>query len=148
MIALLMVLAAAPAAQAAVPVPDAAAVARIKTGVTDCVKCDLRGADLSHQCVKTGDLSGARFDGASLVMMCMSYANFSGASFRGADLAGANLAHAKLDGADFTGANLAITSFKGADLSHAHGLSQAQLDQACSDNDTKPPAGMTTKTCL
>ena len=142
----LMVLA-SPLAQGATLGPDPAAVAGIKAGKADCVNCDLRGADLSHQCVKTGDLSGAQFDDAKLVMMCMSFANFSGASFRGADLAGANLAHAKLDGADFTGANLSITSFKGTDLSRAHGLTQSQLDQACSDKDTKPPAGMTPKLC-
>jgi uncharacterized protein YjbI with pentapeptide repeats len=145
-IALLMVLA-APAAHAAAITPDPAAVATIKAGKRDCVACDLRGADLTNQCVKTGNLTGAKFDDAKLVLMCMSYANFSNASFRNADLAGANLAHAKLDGADFSGANLSITSFKGTDLRAAKGLTQAQLDQACSDKDTKLPKGMTPKIC-
>lgn len=138
---------AAPAAHAATVSPDPHAVASIKAGNRDCVACDLRGADLTNQCVKTGDLSGAKFDRAKLVLMCMSYANFSNASFRGADLAGANLAHAKLDGADFSGANLSITSFKGTDLRTAKGLTQAQLNQACSDKDTKLPRGMTPKIC-
>lgn len=145
-IALLMVLAPF-AAHAAAVSPDPAAVASIKAGKRDCVACDLRGADLTNQCVKTGDLSGAKFDDAKLTLMCMSYANFSNASFRGADLAGANLAHAKLDGADFSGANLSITSFKGTDLRAAKGLTQAQLNQACSDKDTKLPKGMTPKIC-
>lgn len=145
-VALLMMLG-GPDAHAAAYAPDPAAVARIKAGKTDCVACDLRGADLSHQCVKSGDLSGAKFDGARLVMMCMSYADFSGASFRNADLAGANLAHAKLNGADFSGANLSITSFKGTDLSKTTGLTQAQLDMACSDKDTKTPKGLTPKFC-
>jgi uncharacterized protein YjbI with pentapeptide repeats len=145
-IALLMVLA-GPAAHAATITPDPHAVASIKAGERDCVACDLRGADLTNQCVKTGNLTGAKFDRAKLVLMCMSYANFSNASFRGADLAGANLAHAKLDGADFSGANLSITSFKGTDLSAAKGLTQAQLNQACSDKDTKLPRGMTPKIC-
>jgi uncharacterized protein YjbI with pentapeptide repeats len=145
-IALLMVLA-GPAAHAATVSPDPHAVASIKAGERDCVACDLRGADLTNQCVKTGNLSGAKFDRAKLTLMCMSYANFSNASFRGADLAGANLAHAKLDGADFTNANLSITSFKGTDLRAAKGLTQAQLNQACSDKDTKAPKGMTPKIC-
>jgi len=145
-IALLMMLS-GPAAHAATLAPDPHAVASIKAGKRDCVACDLRGADLTNQCVKTGDLSGAKFDDAKLVLMCMSYANFSGASFRNADLAGANLAHARLDGADFSGANLSITSFKGTDLRAAKGLTQAQLNQACSDKDTKLPKGMTPKIC-
>jgi uncharacterized protein YjbI with pentapeptide repeats len=77
----------------------------------------------------------------------MSYADFSGASFRDTDLAGANLAHAKLDDADFTNADLSITSFKGTDLSHARGLTQKQLDQACGDANTKPPFGLRIRTC-
>jgi uncharacterized protein YjbI with pentapeptide repeats len=146
-IALLMVLAGPAVAHAATFTPDPHAVAIIKAGTRDCVGCDLRGADLTNQCVKTGNLSNAKFDDAKLVLMCMSYANFSNASFRNADLAGANLAHAKLDGADFSGANLSITSFKGTDLRAAKGLTQAQLNQACSDKDTKAPKGMTPKIC-
>lgn len=146
-VVVLLMMLAGPAAHASTISPDPHAVASIKAGKRDCVGCDLRGADLTNQCVKTGNLTGAKFDDAKLVLMCMSYANFSGASFRNADLAGANLAHAKLDGADFTGANLAITSFKGTDLSRAKGLTQAQLNQACSDRETKTPAGMTPKIC-
>lgn len=134
-------------AQAAALAPDPAAVARIQAGDRNCVNCDLRGADLSNQCVKNGDLSGAKFDNAKLTMMCMSFANFSNASFRNADLAGANLAHAKLDGADFAGADLSITSFRGTDLRKVKGLTQAQLNQACSDKDTKTPKGMTPRFC-
>jgi uncharacterized protein YjbI with pentapeptide repeats len=145
-VALLMMLS-GPSAQAAALAPDAHAVASIKAGNRDCVACDLRGADLTNQCVKAGNLSDAKFDNAKLVLMCMSYANFSNASFRGADLAGANLAHAKLDGADFSGANLAIASFKGTDLRRVKGLTQTQLDQACSDKNTLAPKGMTTKIC-
>jgi uncharacterized protein YjbI with pentapeptide repeats len=97
--------------------------------------------------VKGGNLEGANFDGAHAVLMCMSFADFKGASFKGADLSGANLAHAKLDGANFAGAVLAITSFKGTDLTHARGLTQAQLDHACGDADTKAPAGMHVPIC-
>ena len=127
--------------------PDRVAVDSIKAGHHDCPHCDLAGADLTNQCVKQGNLEGAKFDGARLVLMCMSYADFRGASFRDADLAGANLAHATVDDADFTGADLSIASIRGTDLSRAIGLTQEQLDRACADSETKVPAGLTAKTC-
>jgi uncharacterized protein YjbI with pentapeptide repeats len=128
-------------------IADASAVASIKAGHHDCNHCELAGADLTNTCVKGGNLEGADFSNARLVLMCMSYADFTRASFRNADLAGANLAHAKLDDADFTGADLSITSFKGTDLTRAKGLTQKQLDQACGDGDTRAPEGLTVKTC-
>lgn len=133
------VLAAAPA--------DPAAVARIHGGIVDCVGCNLAGADLTNTCVKAHDLHGADFDGANATLMCMSFANFSGASFRGTTLDAANMAHANMDGADLTGAKTSITSFKGTDLTKAKGLTQAQLDAACSDAETRVPAGMKIHTC-
>jgi uncharacterized protein YjbI with pentapeptide repeats len=126
---------------------DPKAVASIRAGHHDCPRCELAGANLTNQCVKYGNLEGADFDGARLVLMCMSYANFSGATFRGTDLSGANLAHARLDGADLSGARLSITSIKGTDLSRARGLTQAQLDQACGDADTRVAPGLHVKTC-
>jgi hypothetical protein len=133
--------------QAAAAPPDAAAIASIKAGKHDCPHCYLAHADLTNQCVKHGNLEGAVFDDAKLTLMCMSYGDFKGASFRDADLSGANLAHAELDGADLSGAHLTITSIRAADMSRAKGLTQAQLDQACGDADTKLPANLHVKTC-
>lgn len=144
---LLFFLFAAPAFAASLPAADPAAVALIHSGIHDCKGCNLQGADLTNTCVKAHDLSGADFDGANATLMCMSYANFSGASFRGTNLSGANLAHADLDGANLTGAETTITSFKGTDLSRAKGLTQAQLDAACGDAQTRAPAGMTVHVC-
>ena len=127
--------------------PDRAAVDSIKAGHHDCPHCMLSGANLDNTCVKGGDLTGADFSNVHAVLMCMSYANFTNVSFRNADLAGANLAHANLTGADFTGATLSITSFKGTDLTKTKGLTQAQLDQACGDKDTKVPAGLKAHMC-
>jgi len=127
--------------------PDRAAVDSIKAGAHDCPHCMLAGANLDNTCVKGGNLEGADFSNVHAVLMCMSYADFKGVSFRGADLAGANLAHAIVDDADFTGATLAITSFKGTDLTKTVGLTQAQLDQACSDADTKVPASLKAHFC-
>ncbi len=131
----------------ALPQADPSAVASIRAGKHDCPHCELAGSDLDNTCVKAGNLEGADFEGANLQLMCMSYADFKDANFRGADLGAANLAHANLDGADFTGADLTITSFRGADLTHAKGLTQAQLDKACGDSQTKPPKGLTVPVC-
>lgn len=133
------------AAQASTAAPDA--VASIQAGNHDCPHCVLAGADLTNQCVKGGDLTGANFDDSRLVLACMSNANFRSASFRHADLSGANLANSKLDDADLSGAVLSITSIKGADLRRAKGLTQAQLDQACGDGATRVPAGMIVQRC-
>ncbi len=138
-------LATAPALAA--PSYDAVAVARIHGGIVDCPGCNLAGADLTNTCVKAKNLTGANFDGANAVLMCMSYANFSNATFRKTDLSGANLAHANLDGADLSGAVMTITSLKGTDLTKARGLTQAQLDAACGDADTRVPAGLRVHLC-
>jgi uncharacterized protein YjbI with pentapeptide repeats len=122
-------------------------VMRIKAGDINCRGCDLSGADLSHQCVKNGDLTGAKFDDVKAHYMCMSFANFTGVSFRNADLTGANLAHAVLTNADMTGTTLDIVSLKGTDLSSVRGLTQAQIDRACADSETKLPAGLVARFC-
>ncbi len=145
--ALLLALSAAPAAALAASGPDASAIASIRAGHHDCPRCALAHADLTNTCVKHGNLEGAVFDGAKMVLMCMSYGDFRGASFKGADLSGANLAHAVLDGADLSGAKLTITSLKGTDLSRARGLTQQQLDAACGDAATRLPAALHVKTC-
>lgn len=129
------------------PTYDAAAVARIHSGIVDCPACNLRGADLTNTCVKAKNLMAANFDGAKAVLMCMSFANFTNATFRGTDLSGANLAHARLDGADMTGAILSITSLKGTDLTNVKGLTQTQLNQACGDDQTKVASGLKVHTC-
>ena len=79
--------------------------------------------------------------------MCMSFANFSGASFRRTTLDAANLAGAKMDGADLTGAKMAITSLLGTDLRKTKGLTQGQIDAACSDGTTRLPPGLTPHFC-
>jgi uncharacterized protein YjbI with pentapeptide repeats len=123
------------------------ALSRIKAGDINCRDCDLSGADLSHQCVKNGDLTNAKFDGVKALYMCMSYANFTNVSFRGADLTGANLAHANLTNADMTGTKLDITSIKGTDMTTVRGLTQEQIDDACADAETRLPAGLVAKFC-
>jgi uncharacterized protein YjbI with pentapeptide repeats len=144
--AFLLFLAAIPV-QAGTGQADPKAVARIEGGIVDCPNCQLQGANLMNTCVKTKDLHGANFDGANATLMCMSFANFKGASFRGTNLDAANLSSARLDGADLTGASTHITSFLGTDLTRVKGLTQAQLDVACSDARTKVPAGFKVHVC-
>lgn len=137
----------APVQAGPTPKADPKAVARLEGGIVDCPGCRLAGANLINLCVKARDLHGANFDGANATLMCMSFADFRGASFRGTILDAANLASAKLDGADLTGARTRITSFLGTDLTRVKGLTQAQLDIACSDDKTKVPAGMKLHFC-
>ena len=126
---------------------DAVARARIWAGENHCPNCDLTNANLEMQCVKEGDLSGAKFDGAQMAYMCMRNANFSGASFRKADLTGANMSHSNLANADFTDAKFSITLIRGTNLATAKGLTQAQLDNACGDAETKLPKGLQVHVC-
>ena len=126
---------------------DPKAVARIRADIVDCPGCKLMGADLSNSCVKDHDLRGANFDGANATLMCMSFADFRNASFRGTELSGANMAGAKMDGADLTGATTSATSFLGTDLRNVKGLTQKQLDIACSDKQTLLPVGLKPRFC-
>jgi hypothetical protein len=97
--------------------PPHSDVGRVLAGEVNCPRCDLHGA------------------------------YFTDVSFRNADLTGANLVRSSLARADLTGAKLSLASIKGADLSSARGLTQAQLNSACSDSETKVPEGLHAVRC-
>ncbi len=122
-------------------------VAGVEAGVADCPDCDFTGANLQFQCVKTGDLSRARFDDANLKYACMRETTLVGTSFRNADLTGANLSDANLDGADLDGATLRLTLIRGTDLSGARNLTQDQIAMACGDDRTRLPPGLSVHPC-
>lgn len=82
------------------------------------------------------DLIGANLKGADL-----RYANLRGAYLIAADLRGADLRVADLIGADFRDADLS-----GADLTESIFLTQAQLNAAKGDADTKLPPSLTRPT--
>jgi uncharacterized protein YjbI with pentapeptide repeats len=84
---------------------------------------DRRGADLIGKDLRGADLRGANLRGAYLI---------------GADLRGVDLSMADVIGADFRGADLS-----GADLTDSLFLTQAQLDAAKGDLETKLPAAVT-----
>jgi len=92
-------------------------------------------------------LHGANFDGDNATLMCMSFADFRGASFRSTELSGAYLAGALMDGADLTGAITSVRSFSGTDLRNVRGLTQKQLDLACTDGKTLLPPDLNPHFC-
>ena len=95
-------------------------------------RVDLTGANLSGANLGLADLNGAYLSSANL-----SGANLSGANLRGADLTGANLRSANL-----RSANLSVAYLIGADLTGAKNLIQTQLNEACGNNKTELPEGL------
>ena len=93
----------------------------------DLFDADVRGVDLF-----SADLQETNFYRAHLELASLHRANLLGADLRRADLLGTELRGAKL---------------QEADLSTAKNLTQAQLDEACGDADTKLPSGLTIQTC-
>jgi uncharacterized protein YjbI with pentapeptide repeats len=85
-------------------------------------KTDRRGADLIGARLRGADLRGADLRGTYLI---------------GAELSGADLRRADLIGADLRDANLT-----GADLTDAIFVTQAQLNAALGDQNTKIPEGL------
>ena len=93
------------------------------------------------------DASGASFRDADLEGAFLTAGVFARASFRSADMTGASLANARFDGADFRDADLSRAALAGTDLSNALGLTQNQIDDACSGPGTRLPRGLVPRTC-
>lgn len=118
----------------------------------DLSEARLWGVKLNGANLQKANLKRAHVDGTDLRM-----ADFSNANLQGADLEQANLERAELKnaylqeahliGANFRGANLQGAVLKGADLRWTRNLTQEQLDQACGDNETKLPEGLTIPKC-
>gem|GEM_PF-1834180 len=146
--------------------------ARDTSGIPQCNRCDLSGADLENGFFQLAvlidaNLSGAKLDGANLAgaqlnganlsNASLRYANLSGARLEGADLRGADLSHAWLNwtwlvGANLEGANLTNAVFIGTqiqstDLSRTVGLTAEQVARACATAQTRVPKGMRIAYC-
>ena len=103
----------------------------------------LEGSMLNFADFRNSNLGGAQFMRARLV-----HARFDGsylikADFSDADLRTASFADADLKNANFTEAKIGLSSLKNANLSGAImksvvGISQAQLDTACSSDNIPP----------
>ena len=137
-----------------------------------CEDCDLSGRILAGARMTHSNFSRSNFSNAVLARADASHSEFEGADFTQADLSrvrliDASCPHARFDrarlaqadarGADFTRAsfgsadvtrmNLENADLSGADLRHARGLTQAQLDEACGDGRTRLPSGLRVRRC-
>jgi hypothetical protein len=117
---------------------------------------DLRGAsllyaDLSSAYLSRADLRRANLHGADLGRAVLERADLRAANLtadlRGAILVYADLRGALLDGAVLAGAILRGANLSGASLGGVKGLTQAQLDTACGDGDTKLGPPLKIKPC-
>lgn len=137
-------------------------IATVKKGQRFCRACDLFQADFAYADLRGRDFAGARlrqadlqaaeldnvrFTGADLTIVNAFAARFSGANFTGANLFRGNFVGAHFEGAILAGANLGEAIFSGADLSAARGLTQSQISNACGDETTLLPLGMTIPAC-
>lgn len=140
---------------------NAGQIAHVRGGGS-CPGCNLFQADLSGLQARGLNLAGARLRQADLSLGVMNrtrFSNadlrdveayggvFSGSNFSGANLTNAGFVGARLDGASFAGATLAGANFGGASLERASGLTQARLNQACGDEATRLPRGLSIPRC-
>ena len=155
--AIAVMLAAAGSAQA----QNAGQIERARAGAS-CPGCNLFQATFGGAQLKGRNFAGARLRQADLSLSVMNRTSFAhadlrdvnayGAVFSSANFAGADLTHASfvgtyLQGASFAGARLDGTNFSGAEMNHARGLTQAQLDRACGDPSTTLPPGLGLHAC-
>ncbi len=117
-----------------------------------CKQCDLSGAVLVRAELSGANLAGADLSGADLKEVSLIGARLNGANLSGADLSDALLEGATMTGTDLTGAKLPRARIGGVDFTGARGLTQRQLDAACSDfaglpYPAKVPDGLLSRSC-
>ncbi len=106
-------------------------------------KADLRGANLQQADLRGAHLQEADLFQANLQQAFLRGANLQKAVLNGAHLQEADLFQANLQQAYLRGANLQKAVLAGANLTDVKNLTQAQLNQACVDENTKLPKGLT-----
>lgn len=111
------------------------------------MRANLREANLSRSRLRwtnfgAADLRRADLTEADLLVALMPFADLRGAILIQADLGSARLHRANLAGAILRGAKL-----YNAKLRTAIGLTQEQLDQACGNESTELPPGLTIAPC-
>jgi uncharacterized protein YjbI with pentapeptide repeats len=159
----LLILAVVLTATAASPViaQNADQIARVRGGAS-CAGCNLFQGDFSGLEARGLNLNGSRLRQSDLSLAVMNRTRFTNAdmrdveayggvfsssSFAGANLTNASFVGAYLDGANFSGATLTGANLSGATLLRATGLSQGRLNQACGDETTRLPRGLTIPSC-
>ncbi len=88
-------------------------------------------------------LCGANLTKAHLSMAHLTKADLTKANLTKAYLIKADLTKANLSKAELRGANLSKANLAGATLTNVKNLIQSQLNQACVDEDTTLPEGLT-----
>jgi len=140
---------------------NAGQIERARAGAS-CPHCNLFQADFANLELKGKNFAGARLRQADFSTAVMNRTSFAGGDLRdvnaygavltGANFAGANLTNATfvgayLEGANFRGARLEGVNFSGAELARAVGLTPSQLREACGDQATTLPRGLSIAPC-
>jgi uncharacterized protein YjbI with pentapeptide repeats len=114
-----------------------------------CEGCDLSGRIMAGARMTNAEanFTAADLTAATLVEADCPRALFERAMLTRTDARGANFAHADFTGADVSDVNFEGANVAGADLRRARGLTQAQLDDACGDAQTRAPAGLRVRVC-
>ena len=112
----------------------------------------LTDATLTEAHLSNAKLADANFSRANLSRAIFSNTDFKGAQFNNANLTGAQFQGGQFQNAHFDGtilidAKLENADFSGANMFRAQGLKQAQLDEACGDERTRLPAGLSLPYC-
>jgi uncharacterized protein YjbI with pentapeptide repeats len=127
---------------------DKANFSRIEAYRTDFAGISAKGSSFASAELQRANFTGAELSGADFQKAELGRANFKDAQLTGvrfsfANLSRADLHEARFEGAlDFGDAFLFLARLEGLDLSASTGLTQAQIDLACGDGDTKLPAGL------
>lgn len=116
---------------------EAAVFRRVDLGRANLHGADLAHADFSNANLRRSDISDSDLSGSIL----------RGANLRASDLALTNLEAADIFGANLQGADLLGAKFDNVNLLKVKGLKQDQLDQACGENVSGLPYGLTIRPC-
>jgi uncharacterized protein YjbI with pentapeptide repeats len=106
-------------------------------------KADLFKANLTKADLTKANLTKAYLIKADLTKADLTKANLTKAYLFKANLTKADLTKANLSKAELRGANLSKANLAGATLTNVKNLIQSQLNQACVDEDTTLPEGLT-----
>jgi hypothetical protein len=106
---------------------------------------EIQGANLSGANLNRAYLSRAYLSGANLSEADLSEANLSRAYLSRANLSEAYLSEADLSEANLSGANLSEADLSGANLSISKNLTREQIDYAITDENTKLPNHLKSK---
>ncbi len=107
-----------------------------------CEDCDLSGRILVG-----AKMSNSVFNRSNFTRSVMRRADGTESEFIEANFTDADLSYMTFASADVTDAIFMRAGIHGADLAQAHGLTQAQLNQACGDAETLAPRGLRVRMC-